>query len=51
MRELIKRVLREKLGWGVISEVQRCTMLGPVLFSVLVWKGKICGEVTGFLIP
>lgn len=52
MRELFKRKLKEKLRWGVTSEIQWCTMLGPVQFSVLIClEKKILSEVTGFLIP
>lgn len=51
MKEPVKRKLKEQLGWGVTSEIQWCTMLGPVLFIVpICLEKKTHNEVTGFLI-
>lgn len=52
MKKPGKRKLKEQLGWGVTSEIQWCTMLGPVLFIVpICLEKKTHNEVTGFLIP
>lgn len=41
----VKRKLKEQLGWRITSEIQWCTMLGPVLFSVFIClENKICNE-------
>jgi len=52
MREPVKRKSKVQLGQGIASEIQWCTVLGPVLFCVFIClEKKIHNEVTSFLIP